>query len=134
MLYQWDNSLSTGHELIDKQHQQLFALINDVLSGISEKKSAEDLKKSLDFLNEYTIKHFFDEEQIQKSCNYPDYENHKKYHEGFKKTVRDLSVRLIMKGHSEELAREVQTQIGDWLVTHIKGQDVKLAAFIRGQR
>jgi hemerythrin len=38
-----------------------------------------------------------------------------------------------MKGASEELVNEVRTKIGDWLVTHIKGQDIKLAAYIKAK-
>jgi hemerythrin len=131
MDYEWDDSLATGHEMIDSQHKQLFAAINDLLATCRMGKGKEELSKSLDFLNDYTIKHFFDEEQIQQKYKYPDYPNHKTYHEGFKATVRDLRVQLIMKGPSDELISAVRTKIGDWLVTHIKGQDIKLAAHIK---
>jgi hemerythrin len=96
-------------------------------------KGKDELEKSLNFLNDYTIKHFFDEEQVQQKYNYPDYPNHKKLHDDFKAVVRDLKVKLIMKGASEDLVNEVRTKIGDWLVTHIKGQDIKLAAYIKTQ-
>jgi hemerythrin len=131
MEYLWDKSLETGNQLIDTQHQQLFAAINELIRTCEDGKGREELKKSLDFLTEYTIKHFFDEEHLQQHYKYPDFENHKKYHDGFKKTVRDFSVEIIMKGVSDALIRDVQTKIGDWLVTHIKGQDVKVAAHIR---
>jgi hemerythrin len=129
--YLWDKSLETGNELIDSQHRQLFVAINDFIRICESGKGLDELKKSLDFLTEYTIKHFFDEEQLQKSYNYPDYENHRKYHEDFKKTVRDFSIQLIMKGVSDSLVHDVQAKIGNWLITHIKGQDVKIAAHIR---
>jgi hemerythrin len=133
MDYEWDNSLETGNELIDSQHKGLFDAINKLLETCRQGKGKEELSKSLDFLNQYTIQHFFDEEQLQQKYKYPDFENHKKYHDGFKVTVRDLAVRLIMKGASNELIEEVKTKIGGWLVTHIKGQDVKVAAHIRLQ-
>jgi hemerythrin len=131
MEYVWDDSVKTGHEMIDDQHKQLFAAINSLLKACEEKKGEEELTKSLNFLNDYTIKHFFDEEQLQQKNNYPDYPNHKKLHDDFKVTVRDLKVRLIMKGPSEELINEVRSKIGDWLVTHIKGNDIRLAAYIK---
>ncbi|MDR1972117.1 MAG: hemerythrin family protein [Treponema sp.] len=131
MRYEWDKTLETGHEMIDSQHKQLFAAINDLLAKCEEGKGTDELGKSLDFLNDYTIKHFFDEEKLQQKYNYPDYPNHKQYHEGFKKTVRDLKVQLIMKGPTAELLQEVHSKIGDWLVSHIKVQDSKLAAHIK---
>jgi hemerythrin len=130
MEYVWDDSFKTGNELIDKQHKQLFEAINDLLKISSGGESAE-LKKSLDFLNEYTIKHFFDEEQLQQKYKYPDYPNHKKLHENFKALVRELSHQWIMNGASDSLTDEVKTKIGDWLVSHIKGQDIKIGAYIK---
>jgi hemerythrin len=132
-MYVWDKSLAVGNQMIDEQHQQLIAALNDFLGAFSEKKSNDELKKSLDFLNDYTIKHFYEEEQLQKKYEYPDYPNHKELHEGLKKVVRDLQVQFIMKGPSEELAQSIQIKVGDWLVTHIKSQDVKIGAHLRSK-
>jgi len=131
--YQWDKSLETGHEMIDSQHKQLFVAINDLIRTCESGKGGEELSKSLDFLTNYTIKHFFDEEQLQQKYHYPDFVNHKKLHEDFKAVIRDLKVREIWKGSSDELAGEIRGKIGDWLVTHIKGQDVKVAAYIKSK-
>jgi hemerythrin len=131
MDYLWDKSLETGNDLIDNQHKQLVTALNSLLKICREGKGKEELSTSLDFLNDYTIKHFFDEEQLQQKYGYPDYPNHKKLHDNFKTVVRDLKIKLIMKGASDSLINEVRTSIGDWLVTHIKGQDAKIAAYIR---
>jgi hemerythrin len=127
----WDDSLKVGEPTIDTQHKELFAAVNALIKTCEEGKGQEELKKSIDFLNNYTIKHFFEEEQIQHKYKYPDLENHHKIHEAFKKQVRDLSVKWIMGGASEALAREVREKIGEWLVVHVKGQDVKLGAHIK---
>jgi hemerythrin len=133
-MYTMDNSFLTGNELVDKQHRQLFDAINNLIETCHQGKGKDELSRSLDFLNDYTIKHFFDEEQIQKGSKYPDYENHKKLHENFKAVVRDLKVKMIMKGASDDLITEVQSKIGDWLVVHIKGQDLLWAKHIKEQQ
>jgi hemerythrin len=74
---------------------------------------------------------FFDEQTIQQKYQYPDYQNHVKYHENFKATVWELSHQLILKGSSKELVDELSKKFADWLVNHIKVQDKKLAAYIR---
>jgi hemerythrin len=134
MRYQWDGSLATNHELIDSQHKQLFEAVNKLLEACEQGRTGDELKKSLDFLTDYTIKHFFDEEQLQQASKYPDFENHKKYHTDFKSDVRNMSVELIMKGPTPELVTKVQKQVGDWLINHIKIQDFKLAAHIKAQQ
>ncbi|MDR2607207.1 MAG: hemerythrin family protein [Treponema sp.] len=131
MEYLWDASLETGNATIDEQHKQLFKAVNELIKTCDQGKGTEELKKSLDFLTNYTIQHFFDEEKIQQKYKYPDYENHRQLHEKFKKDVRDLSVKMIMKGASPELLGEVQSKIGDWLLTHIRVQDLKLAAHLK---
>jgi hemerythrin len=132
MEYVWDDSLKTGNEMIDDQHKQLIAALNGLLD-VAETKKTEAFKESLDFLNDYTIKHFFEEEQLQQKYEYPDYPNHKKLHDGFKEVVRDMYRRHIMKGITDELISQIKSEIGGWLVTHIKVQDVKLAAHIRSK-
>jgi hemerythrin len=119
--------------MIDDQHKQLIDALNNFLSARDEKKSTTELKKSLDFLTDYTIKHFFEEEHLQKKYEYPDYENHKKLHEGIKKLVRELQVQLIMKGASDALFEDVKVKVGDWLIAHIKSQDTKIAAHLRSK-
>ncbi|MHC6202393.1 bacteriohemerythrin [Breznakiellaceae bacterium SP9] len=131
MQFMWIPTLETGNELIDSQHKELFAAINHLLRSIDDGKSGLELKKSIDFLSDYTAKHFSDEEALQKQYAYPDYTNHKKYHEGFKQVVRDLQAELQSKGPSPAFASKVQIEVGDWLVKHIQMQDVKIAAHIR---
>jgi hemerythrin len=132
--FTWDKSLETGEPSIDEQHKQLFVAINNLLDLCRAGKGKEELSKSLDFLTNYTIKHFFDEEQIQRKYEYPDYVNHKMYHDNFKITVRDLSHQLILKGPSDQLIDDVKSKIGNWLITHIKIQDLKLAAHLKAKK
>jgi hemerythrin-like metal-binding protein len=96
--YVWDETFATGDKTIDSQHQMLFDVLNRLLAAMRTGEAKEELKKAVDFLNEYTIKHFFDEEQIQQQAHYPDYPNHRKMHEAFKETVRELAHELILNG------------------------------------
>jgi hemerythrin len=132
-MYSWDKSFETQNALIDEQHQKLFDALNGFLRVSGEKKSREEVKKSLDFLNDYTIKHFFDEEQLQKQYGYPDHPNHHELHEDLKKTVRELQHDFILNGISDKLIGDVEKKVGDWLVAHIKTQDVKIGAHIKNQ-
>jgi hemerythrin len=132
-MYSWDKSLETENNLIDEQHKQLIGALNAFLQVSGEKKSRNEIKKSLDFLNDYTIKHFFDEEQLQKQYGYPDYQNHHELHEGLKKVVRDLQHDFILNGPSDKLVSDVEKKVGDWLVAHIKNQDTKIGAHIKSR-
>jgi hemerythrin len=133
MGYKWDSSLETGHEKIDNQHKQLVATLNSLIDASQQGKEADEIFKTLDFLTGYTIMHFSTEEKLQIQYNYPDYLVHKRYHDEFKTTVTDLTKRLISEGPTEEMIELVTTTIGNWLLNHIKGDDFRMAAFVKSK-
>ena len=132
MAYIWTEDWATGNAEIDAQHKQLFIAINNLLDACTSGQGRTRLSETLDFLIDYTLKHFKDEEKLQQQCNYPDHQNHKKLHEGFKTTVEDLAKQLRESGPSVALVSKVNYSIGDWLVNHIKREDKRIAAHIRG--
>ena len=128
MRYTIDESFLTGCEIVDSQHSQLFNAINELLDACEQKKGNEELAKSLDFLNQYTINHFFDEEQLLKKHGFSDFYHHHQYHENFTKKIRDFSKQYLLEGSSDAMLEEIQKQIGSWIVEHIKGQDFRWAS------
>jgi hemerythrin len=133
MAYEWDSSLETGHIKIDNQHKQLVSTLNSLIVASSEGKDQYEISKVLDFLTGYTIMHFKTEEDLQIKYNYHDYHIHKNYHDEFKVTVTELTQRLINEGYSQELLDLVTHTIGDWLVNHIKGDDFRMATFVKSK-
>jgi methyl-accepting chemotaxis protein len=129
--YIWDDSLSIGVPKIDEQHKRLFATANDFIDAIEQGMGKHKLKKMFDFMIQYTATHFSDEEEVQKQYNYPDYENHRRIHEKFKKTVLELAREMHHFGTTESLVKEFKRKVGDWLVTHVKGQDAKIGVYIK---
>ena len=131
MAYQWDSSLETGYEKVDNQHRQLVSAVNNLMEASTSGKGDRAVMETLDFLTGYTIKHFADEEQLQVDYEYPDYLNHKRIHDDFKVKVGELTQRVIKEGPTVELIDTVSTAIGSWLLNHIKGDDFRMAAFVK---
>ena len=132
--YEWDSALETGYPDIDEQHKQLVATLNDLLFACKHGTHRAELKKTVDFLVNYTIKHFADEEMFQIEHNYPEYEQHKRLHDNFKLVASELTDRLVREGASISLLAEMHSVIGGWLVSHIQGEDMKIAIHARGQQ
>jgi hemerythrin len=133
MAYTWNSDLETGNKQIDSQHRQLIDAINALLDACARGQGRTVIAPMTKFLYDYTSKHFADEEKLQLDSGYPDYENHKLYHEGFKKVVHDISKQLDEQGATIALLGKVNSSIGDWLVKHIKREDVKVAAHVRSR-
>ena len=127
----WTSEFETGNDLIDSQHKQLVKLTNDLIADCINNKSTEILSEALKFIVSYAEIHFADEERLQIEYKYPDYENHKQYHEGFKIKVLDLIHQYIANQHYENLLSDIQSVLVDWLLTHFKQEDFKVAEHIR---
>ena len=72
-----------------------------------------------------------DEEKLQVDFKYPDYLIHKEIHDAFKGTVGKLVERVRKEGPTEEIIIEVSSAIGSWLLNHIKGDDFRMATFVK---
>lgn len=131
MAYVWTPELATGNGIIDSEHKQLIQAINELMEACAQGKGRDTLDKTCKFLQEYTAKHFSHEEELQQQSHYPDFTNHKRYHEEFKRVVAELSQQLQKDGPTVALVAKVNTSIGVWLINHIKREDVKVAAHIR---
>lgn len=131
MAYSLTPDLKTDNLLIDREHEELFSKINALMDACSQGKGRAEIENTLKFLNEYIVKHFSDEEQLQRQVRYPFYTQHKQYHETYKKTVAEIIAEFQKSGATIALVAKANTAIAGWLVNHIKQEDKKLAAFIR---
>ena len=128
--YDFTEDLLTGNDMIDEQHEQLFGHINNLLRACGEGKGRVELGRVVQFLIDYTEEHFSAEERLQDKYKYPDRENHKRYHEVFKHALREMADELEREGATVTLVGKINKSVGDWLVNHVKKQDVRVAAHI----
>jgi hemerythrin len=133
MEYQWNEYLETGHVKIDNQHKQLIVYLNNLSNAFNSGKGKDEIEKTMDFLAAYTVKHFNDEEKLMKEADYPEALLHKTYHESFKKTVACHIEKLKNEGASNVLIESVISDMGDWFVNHIKGDDFVMAAYVKNK-
>jgi hemerythrin len=110
---------------------RLFEMVNRLLDACDQGKGREELTKSLAFLADYTVKHFSEEEALQKKYGYPEYPAHRQIHENFKAVVQEYAKEINTRGASEEMLEKLKKEVGDWLVTHVKVVDFKVAAFLK---
>jgi len=78
MALTWDKILEIGNPNIDNQHKKLIEMFNVLINACSSGKGQAKLEDSFNFLIEYSIQHFSDEEAWQYNIGYPEYQKHKK--------------------------------------------------------
>ena len=130
----WSDEYKLGNQIVDDQHRRLFELVSELIGACNAGHSTENLKETLGFLVEYTVKHFADEEALQIQFDYPDLGHHKQQHEDFKIQVGELVQDFHKSGSSEELCNNVNKIVVRWLTNHIHREDKKIGAHIRNIR
>lgn len=128
----FDDSLKTGNELIDSQHQELIARVNKLTDALATTKEKTVAVQTLDFLMDYTEFHFAAEEKLQEEKGYPELAAHKEIHKSFVQAVDDLRSMLEEEeGPSDAFVAAVNKNVVDWLKNHIQGCDKKVAEFVK---
>jgi hemerythrin-like metal-binding protein len=125
----WDDRLSLGVEAIDSQHKMLLGYCNDLVAALRRGEGAKALSATMTRLREYTVQHFADEEAYMQRIGYPELGPHRAAHAGMVQRVKEYQRRLYQ--HEEVAPAEVRAFLKDWLITHILGEDLKIAAHVR---
>lgn len=131
---EWRESLSVGVDEIDNQHKQLLVHFDRLLKACEAGQGLTELKRLLGFLDDYVVKHFKDEEGIQRLRNFPGYGAHKKEHESFIAQLTKVKQEIQEEGVALHHVMETNNMMLKWLVHHISTVDVQLGTFIKSQK
>jgi hemerythrin len=128
-LITWDESLSVGVAVIDRQHQRLFDIINELDRAISKGKDNDAISQIIDDLIIYTATHFRTEEKYFTQLDYPGAEPHKQEHQIFTKKVGEMTEKFIRGPVSGRLALSIEVMrfLSKWWVDHILATDKQYA-------
>jgi hemerythrin len=123
VLIEWSEKFSLHHDLLDKQHQELFDLANTVQKLDPNSADKAELGKLFKEFFDYMAKHFKEEEAYMQSLDYPLYEKHKQFHESI---IEGMTKILKEKKGVAELQKSMKMIAKKWLVEHILENDLKI--------
>jgi len=127
----WTSSLESGNKTIDSQHRELFDHINTFFDSVSSEFGHEITVRTMNFLVKYVQYHFTTEEEFMKAKCYPDFKIHLSAHRKIVDEIMRCYKQLISDGHTENVLKDLETLLQQWLVEHIMGYDMKLAQFLK---
>jgi len=138
----WNSTYETGNATVDNDHKEIFALVEQVLQT-SFKSRKEKIKTAIDFLANYTVRHFGNEERLMDESAFPHAEMHKKQHADFLTVVTKLVEKFEGNGYALgatedvsdstvlHLSLEINKVVVGWLTNHIMSSDRALADHYR---
>ncbi|ARJ64837.1 hemerythrin [Magnetospirillum sp. ME-1] len=122
----WTEAMSVGNAALDKDHQKLIGMINDL------DQSAPDFLELFNAVLDYTNGHFDREETHLEAIGFPGLDAHRVQHDDFADQVADM-----LKQFRAQPFDPADTRLKDflwsWLKGHILIEDQRYAAWTRAK-
>lgn len=127
----WTPNLSVGVDLIDDQHKMWFQKAEKLFDAGKNNQAKEYIGELLNFLQDYTKKHFGDEEKYMLSIHYPGYQEQKQAHTAFIAKLDKLRSEYDASGGNLLVILNANRIVLDWLTQHISNMDKKIGQFAK---
>jgi hemerythrin len=131
MAIAWTPDLSVGIENIDEQHKIWFQKANELFEAGKQQKAKEYMNTMIDFLDEYTKKHFKDEEAYMNKIRYPEIDAQKRAHASFINDLAKLKKDFNEAGGNILVILNANKMVINWLTNHIRNMDKKIGEYAK---
>lgn len=129
-VFEWSEDYKIGNEAIDNEHKQLFRIVNRIINIFMENdfnKNKAACIEAIKYIKSYTIRHFAEEEEYQRSIGYSGYKMHKKVHDNMRDIViPSLEKEIISKSYSKEAMEHFVGACAGWLAAHVLVEDMAI--------
>jgi hemerythrin len=125
----WSNQFSVGIDSIDRQHQKLIQLINQLNREMANGDANIAVSEILNQLTDYTEYHFQFEEAMLEEFNYPSEQQHKDSHRALITQLEGLKLNFE-SDISGAIALEIMQFLQSWLTEHILKSDMAYSKFL----
>lgn len=126
----WKEDYRLGVELIDKQHQRLFQIAEDIYGLLKNDLYTDKYNKILHHISElkdYTVFHFKSEEEYMKQIGYRKFLSHKVEHDDFINKINNIDLDSIDENQDEYIL-ELLGFVIKWIDEHILQKDKQIVS------
>lgn len=128
----WSDEYCVGVASIDEQHRELAELVNEIHYKLFGRVSDDDLQLSFRRLAGATAAHFRHEEDLIAQTDYPRGSEHARKHASLVWMLERFQLELDRHGTPPYLADRLEF-LRNWLLDHIKEEDVPLAEHLKAR-
>lgn len=121
----WHADLEIGVNMIDKEHRQLFKIMNKIHDMLEDpKKHKFACVEGIKFMRSHALQHFAHEEEYMRSIHYEGYEMHRELHRAFTfETLPTVEHHLEKTDYSPEAVERFLGVCIGWLTAHTLFED-----------
>jgi len=112
----WTEDYSVGVETLDKQHQKIIQLINQMIEHQNSPVTSEAIEHVINEMLNYAKKHLAYEEKLLEKYHFPQLDVHKKEHLCYLSQTVELAYDLVKLDY--RIPRETSMFLKNWWVEH----------------
>ena len=128
MTSDWTPELTLNHELLDRQHVEIFRRLQEAVTALDGPRAG--LEAAVARLGDALVDHVATEERIMDEALYPERVRHRTAHEMFLADFGRLRGDLGAHGPTTSVAEGIRVRIPEWLRFHILVNDQPLGLFL----
>jgi hemerythrin len=114
-----------GVPKIDEQHKELFVQAEKLL----DRSQQQRIPETLEFLKNYVVRHFTDEEALQRRSQYPKSAFHHNLHVDFVNKYKKLYEEFKASGEKLSVVLAINSLVVNWLKDHIMVHDKEFCQY-----
>ena len=128
ILIEWKEDFSVHIAEIDRQHQTLIDIINELYSAMLSRQTKQTLSAIIDKTYNYAKSHFAFEEEYFGLYGFPESQAHKAIHRELMEKIEDYKVQF--EAGRLMLSIEIMQFLKEWLENHMLREDKKYSTFL----
>lgn len=128
----WSEELSVGVKLLDRDHQRILGILDELHDGVSRSRAKEVLGGVLDRLARYAQTCIAHEEKLLAMAGYPMPVEHMQEHTEFARNIIELKTRHRNTPHGA-LSLETIQFLKSRFLGHIQGLDKNYGPFLNAK-
>ena len=129
--FEWTGAIEIGHAELDAQHKRLLelgeAVVASLIDPIERRPDAAPLRSLIDYAEE----HFAYEEDLMRSADFPQADQHAKHHASLITELRTYFSRLQRGEHSNPVG--LISFLWNWIALHIDSADRELVGWLKSR-
>ncbi len=125
----WDGNLEIGIEALDKQHEYLFEVINNLYHKIVKGRNRAAVVDLVDSMKNFVRYHFELEERLMAKSKYPELSKHKQAHARFIEAMEKYE--FLGDASMDTLPIEALAFLIDWALWHFLTVDKRFVSHVK---
>ncbi len=129
-----DENLYFNDVAIDSHHGKILLQYKMLADAVRDGNSTVMINKLANFLEHYTNEHFDAEDLIMLQYRYPEIKEHRREHQEFEDSIKELKKRLDEEGATRNLAVAATGLLYRYIINHMNKTDKDLALYLRERK